>query len=622
MICVRFQGWEQGCKLAEIVAPDLGIGVSPNADFCVEMVESRDALRVIRRGHNAMVSGRLCDLGRGLSLLIQHWDECVQEITQRPCFVRCGAMVDASRNAVPKVSTIKNLLRRCALMGINTLMLYTEDTYEVPGVPYFGYLRGAYQQSELHELDEYAAALGIEMIPCIQTLGHLDRVLHWDQMAQYRDTANVLLVDMEQTYELLEKMIVAASAPFRTNRIHIGMDEAWGLGTGEYRKWFGDHPGHEIMQRHLMRVQQILHKHGLHGMMWSDMYFRHSSPDNLYYDPQHPLSPDIAHTASKDIDLVYWDYYHEDVDAYRTYIQQHQLFESNVIFAGGIWTWAGPTIHHPKTMACTLPALQACKEMGVKEVIATMWGDNGGECNLLNALYGMQVYAEYCYTGEYDQQSVDARFKVCTGGDGELYRHMGLFHTIDGVCDAGKEPANPGRTLLYQDPLIPLSQADYAEIDVVGHYGMLKQWFDGYARPTGEWGLLYDFYRCYADTMYNMAIWHRDAAVCVREHDTARGIELCHLAGTLENSIHQFRDAARNLWFATNRPYGFEILDLRLGGLAARYESAQKRMEEYVQGRVDDIPELSTEKLPLYRQPDGRIRTCYEWSSVISACKI
>ena len=35
--------------------------------------------------------------------------------------------------------------------------------------------------------------LGIEMIPCIQTLAHLERALQWPVMAEYRDTDDVLL---------------------------------------------------------------------------------------------------------------------------------------------------------------------------------------------------------------------------------------------------------------------------------------------------------------------------------------------------------------------------------------------------------------------------------------------
>ncbi|MFR1358408.1 MAG: hypothetical protein ACLSBB_14380 [Ruthenibacterium lactatiformans] len=87
---------------------------------------------------------------------------------RQPVFEHNGVMLDCSRNAVPRVEAVKMVLRKMALMGLNTLMLYTEDTYEVPEQPYFGYLRGRYSVEALRGLDSYAAALGIELVPCIQ----------------------------------------------------------------------------------------------------------------------------------------------------------------------------------------------------------------------------------------------------------------------------------------------------------------------------------------------------------------------------------------------------------------------------------------------------------------------
>ena len=62
---------------------------------------------------------------------------------------------------------------KMAVMGLNTLLLYIEDIYEIEDEPYFGYMRGRYTQEELKQVDDYAHALGIEVIPAIQTLAHL-----------------------------------------------------------------------------------------------------------------------------------------------------------------------------------------------------------------------------------------------------------------------------------------------------------------------------------------------------------------------------------------------------------------------------------------------------------------
>lgn len=53
----------------------------------------------------------------------------------------------------------------------------------------------------------------------------MGQVLQWQQYAHLRDNTEVLLSESEATYDFIEKMIQAASRPFRSKRIHIGMDE-------------------------------------------------------------------------------------------------------------------------------------------------------------------------------------------------------------------------------------------------------------------------------------------------------------------------------------------------------------------------------------------------------------
>ena len=90
-----------------------------------------------------------------------------------------GVMLDCSRNAVLKVETIKRYADIIKKMGYNTLMLYTEDTYEIESQPYFGHLRGRYTKQELKEIDAYCNEIGLELVPCIQTLAHLATMFKW-----------------------------------------------------------------------------------------------------------------------------------------------------------------------------------------------------------------------------------------------------------------------------------------------------------------------------------------------------------------------------------------------------------------------------------------------------------
>ena len=180
-------------------------------------------------------------------------------------------MVDCSRNAVMTVASLKRFMQMLKAMGYNAVMLYTEDTYEIPEYPFFGYMRGRYSIEEMKEIDSYGRELGIEVIPYIQVLGHLEMALKWDFLP--KESKDIILPDDERTYEFIDRAFATLTSCFSTRRIHIGMDEAFGLGTGELRRMNGYEPSVSIIKRHLSRIKEIGDRYGLTLLTWSDMFF-------------------------------------------------------------------------------------------------------------------------------------------------------------------------------------------------------------------------------------------------------------------------------------------------------------------------------------------------------------
>ena len=129
-------------------------------------------------------------------------------------YERLGVMIDMSRNAVMNVTALKEYLVLLKKMGYNSVMLYTEDTYEVEGEPFFGYMRGRYSVAEMQELDEYANSLGIELIPCIQTLAHLNQALRWGTIPV--DCNDIMLCDDERVYDLIDRMFKTLKKGFKS----------------------------------------------------------------------------------------------------------------------------------------------------------------------------------------------------------------------------------------------------------------------------------------------------------------------------------------------------------------------------------------------------------------------
>ena len=246
-----------------ILAPDYGFEVC-EAGLTTKVCKG-DGLAVSYNGKEASITyNKRCEFFRALGLLLEKTadGESSFDIKEKAFFDTCGGMVDLSHGALMNVDAIKSCLRKMAMMGLNMFLLYREESYHVPEYEYFGYMHGRHTDAQIKEIDDYAYALGIEIIPAIQCLGHLASVLQWGQFAEIKDTRDCLLVGEEKTYEFIECMLKAAMRPLRTKRVHIGFDETMSLGTGAYRAKHGMVAREDIFCEHLKRVADICRRLG------------------------------------------------------------------------------------------------------------------------------------------------------------------------------------------------------------------------------------------------------------------------------------------------------------------------------------------------------------------------
>ena len=539
---------------------------------------------------------------RAVSLIPLPLTAC--SIREKARFQSSGIMFDCSRIAVLKPQALRFFFRKMALMGLNLGMMYTEDTYEVPGQPFFGYKRGRYTYDELKALDDYASLFGIELCPCIQTLGHLKRILHWPAYHHLRDNDEVLLADLDETYELLDQMIHAATAPYRSKRIHLGMDEAYGVGLGAHLARYGYEDPHSVIGRHLSRVLGICDKYGLHAMMWSDMYF-HLDGRN-YHSPGLPSEKAKAAVDPR-ITLMYWDYYQPKEEAYADALYKHAQFPAPTVFAGGIWTWIGPAPDYPTTLQNTVSGLTACAKANIPLALATAWGDNGGECNLTAALLGLQLYGELTFRPDYDEDELARRFRRCCHADAQAFLDLSLLNYMPGMKDNPSDPVNACKFMLYQDPLIQLFEADTAGYAMAEHFGSLVTRYARYALENPDYALLFDFYTALANALALKCVWHEQAGDAVRSRNREQAAALADGIPATVEALDTLRVVWRRLWESTNKPNGFEIIEVRMGGIAARMATAGEKMRAFALGQVDTIPELEEQALITKRRPNGSI---------------
>lgn len=597
--------------LAELPAGD---GLEGCALYAAEDARLR-GLRVEREGKRIQVAySRPAYFFRALGLLCEEsgtsWSR--QETAR---FDSNGLMVDCSRNAVPSVRTLKTLIRSMALMGLDTLMLYTEDTYEVAEEPYFGHMRGRYTRGELQALDAYAGAYGIELVPCIQTLAHLNTMLQWPAYRDIIDIGDILLVDEPQTYALLEHMLRACRELYRSRRIHIGMDEAHLLGRGKYYTRHGDSSRYDLMCRHLDRVTALCRQYGFEPMMWSDMFFR---PGNggAYYGPN-AVPPEVGAKIPPEVRLVYWDYYHNDSADYDRMLKLHQQVSKRTMFAGGAWKWNGYFPYIRASIDRTHAALEACVKNGVRDVFTTAWGDNGADAGLFTMLPALQAQAEFGFYDTLSPQQLARRLMTCTGA--ELSDFLLLDMSGEAEENAGNRCVNSHKYMLFQDVLLGLFDAHVPK-GTQNRYAQLQAVLKNAAQKEGAYRYLFET----AEALAGVLALKAELGLELKEAYDAREMErLSRLARDriplLIAQVERFRDRLEEQWMRENKPFGFEVQDIRLGALLQRLKSAKKRVEQYAQGSIESLEELEAERLPYRPEAQGEPIDLNQWTRLVTA---
>ena len=564
-------------------------------------------LKVEKSGDSATITyGRRVELFRGLGLLAEYCGESSYSTIQPARFKMDGVMLDCSRNGVMKLDVVKKFIRYMAVMGLDTLMLYTEDTYEIPEYPYFGYLRGRYSCDELKEMDDYAFSYGIELIPCIQTLAHLEGALRWDCFNDVKDVNNILLCGNEKTYTLIEAMIRTCRNCFRTKRIHLGMDEAHMMGLGKYLDQNGYERRDVIFCRHLQRVNEICDQYDFKPMIWSDMFFRLAF-NGSYYPPEGvSFDPAVVDLVPSNVELVYWDYYHEDQPTYERYIQQHKQFHNRIIFAGGAWRWLGHGPALVKSVYQTRVALQACIEQGVEDVFVTAWGDNGNEASFMCILPVMQQYAEYCYQGDVSDDVIAKRMLACTG---ESFEDMMLLDKANHVdvnhwtCSGG----NPSKYLLYMDVLGGIAER-HTDEGYPERYEAGAELLYEAAKRSPSYGYMYEHI---ANLCRVLAIKSRVGVDAQKAYKAGDREALKNIADNVLPELLERFSAFHNTmyvqWMTECKANGYEVLDLRIGGLESRTRTSIARINLYLDGKIDKVEELDEERLTMDCRPNDEI---------------
>ena len=507
-------------------------------------------------------------------------------------FEKIGLMLDCSRNGVPKAETLKTLIDFLSNAGYNRLELYTEDVYEIKTRPYFGYFRGRYSGAEIKEIDAYAYGKGIELTPCIQVLAHLNGIFRGGHFDDVRDCDDILLADEPETYKLIEDMFISLAENFTSREVNIGCDESFMLGRGQYLDRFGYKNRFEIFCRHLEKVLDIADKYGFKCSIWDDMFFRTATGGA--YDNSKPIPHEVLSRIPEKLSLIYYNYTAKT----REMFDEHKQFKNEIEFAGGAWKWLGFAPDNGYSIKCAKAAIADAKEYGIKKVMVTAWGDDGCEASVFSVLpalyfFGRAASGESVATGD-----LEKGFRKLTGTGFREFMSLDVngFKWLKKMKGFHGKASNAEKVFLYNDCFCGV----YDGLLTGGegqHYAEKAKVLKAAAK--GKFSYIFKTMGALCDVLSLKAEIGVKTRKAYRDGDKGVLRKIAGDYGEIIKRASAFYALYRKQWMRENKPFGFEIQDIRIGGFIQRIKDCRKTLLDYCAGKIADIPELGEEILLL-----------------------
>jgi len=225
-------------------------------------------------------------------------------------------MLDVSRDRVPTLKTLREIVDLLARCRYNQFQLYTEHTFAYAAHPEVWEEADPLTPAEIRKLDAYCQMQGIELVANQNTFGHMERWLiqpRYNPLARFPNGGAVTPWGAVKKYPttldpanpgsiaLVESLFDELLPNFSSPLVNIGCDETFEIEDVEEYLGF------------LLKVCDLARKHGKRPMFWGDIVLKHPEaiarlPKDLIaldwgYEGNHPFDRDCAAFRAAGLDF-------------------------------------------------------------------------------------------------------------------------------------------------------------------------------------------------------------------------------------------------------------------------------------------------------------------------------
>jgi len=218
-------------------------------------------------------------------------------IGDAPDFKRRGIMLDVSRNKVPTMNTLKNLIDLFASWKINEVQLYTQHTFAYQNHPVVWEGYSPLTAGEILELDQFCRERFIDLVPNQTSFGHMDLWLEHDQYKYLAElpgpnSGHVISPAVPGSMNLMRELYAELLPNFSSHYFNINCDEV-GLRTGRSKEMVEVKGKGRVYLDFILQLKGEVDKYGRTTQFWGDIILKY---------------PELIPELPKDMIALVWGY--------------------------------------------------------------------------------------------------------------------------------------------------------------------------------------------------------------------------------------------------------------------------------------------------------------------------
>ncbi len=218
------------------------------------------------------------------------------DINDWPDFTNRGVLLDISRDKVPTMKSLYELVDLLSEWKINQFQLYTEHTFAYRNHRVVWDKASPMTGEEILALDTYCRERFIELVPNQSSFAHLERWLthkEYVHLAEREDSPFSISPAVPGSIELLAELYGELLPHFSSSNFNVNCDETFDLGTGKSKEICERLGKGRVYLDFLLKIHELVQKHNRKMQFWGDIILHH---------------PELISELPKDITAMVWGY--------------------------------------------------------------------------------------------------------------------------------------------------------------------------------------------------------------------------------------------------------------------------------------------------------------------------